>query len=276
MVAVLGFFASCSEKDFTPVLGNTNVEFVNPTTEVVLTGEYLYIPLQMVEQSEKAAKVTVQFDGGTFTTNEDVTAQILLDEHILITSTELYIGGYDEEADGEDGLPTNSIEVRIPNFREFKEVTMNFSITSGNAGQYATTTFVAKAPEKGAVAGQYDLVSSFDGESTVVTIIAVDGDPTAFQVMGLVGGQDTVPGFTGTYAEPTFTLSNAANTEYDYNGAAIIACPFDGSYLYPENQCTWTITTTGFASDNGIFCGFNDGSWKYFYVCMPGDEAARL
>ena len=275
MVAVLGFFASCSEKDFTPVTGNTNVEFVNPTTEVVLTGEYLYIPLQMVEQSAKAAKVTVEFTGGTFTTQEDVTAQILLDEHIIITTTELYIGAYDEEADGE-GLPTNSIEVRVPQYRDFKEVTLNFAITSNNVGQHATTTFVAKAPEKGAVAGQYELVSSFDGASTVVTIMAVEGDETAFDVMGLIGGQDTVPGFTGTFADPTFTVSNAPNTQYNQGGADIIACPFDGSYLYPDNQCTWTISPAGFTSDNGIFCGFNDGGWKYFFVCMPGDEAARL
>ncbi|MBR5249897.1 MAG: hypothetical protein IKV28_04860 [Bacteroidales bacterium] len=275
LVAVLAFFTSCQEKDFTPVTGNTQVEFVNPTTEVVLSGEYLYIPLQMIEQSNKAAKVKVAFDGGTIVTNEDLEVTVFEDEHIIITSTELYIGAYDEDVDGE-GLPTNSIEVRVPKFREYKSISLRFSIVSDNAGQYASTVFTANAPEKGEVAGQYELASSFDGSAVVVTIFAVDGDPTAYTLMGLVGGQDTEPGFTATYSEPTLTVSNAANTAVNYNGIDIIACPFDGSYLYPDNQITWTITTLGFTSDNGIFCGFNDGSWKYFFVAMPGDEAARL
>lgn len=276
LIAVLAFFTACQEKDFTPEVGNTNVEFVNTESNVLLTSEYMYIPLQMVEQSKKAAKVTVSFDGGTIITQDgELEVTVLENEHILITSKELYIGAYDEDADGE-GLPTNSIEVRIPHYRDYKSISLKFSITSGNAAQNASTTFVAEAPEKGQVAGSYELTSTYDNAVINVTILADAADPTLFGLVGLIGGQDTEAGFFGTFADPTLTISNAPNTMYNQGGADIICCPFDGSSLYPKNQATLTITPEGFTSDNGIFVGFDQDGWRYFFLAMPGDQGVRL
>ena len=53
-VAAAGaLLVSCDERQFTPVLGDTTVEFVNPNQTIQLTSEYINIPIQMTEQSSR-------------------------------------------------------------------------------------------------------------------------------------------------------------------------------------------------------------------------------
>jgi hypothetical protein len=48
VAALLTLFVSCTKRTFEPVLGDTKVSFVNPTMEVSLTGQYHFVPIQMV------------------------------------------------------------------------------------------------------------------------------------------------------------------------------------------------------------------------------------
>lgn len=169
-VAAAGaLLVSCDERQFTPVLGDTTVEFVNPNQTIQLTSEYINIPIQMTEQSSTGAKAVVEFTGGTITpvdgTPRDV-VEFTNDQtgyenggDIIITSKEIYIGAYDADEDDADVLPFSNMEIRVPDYRNIQTLVLNFEIVSDNAGDNRTVVLTAEKPTELVITGTWNIAN---------------------------------------------------------------------------------------------------------------------
>ncbi len=248
VVALLGVFASCSEKNFEPVTGNTAVEFVNTEATVDLLGEYHYIPVQMVEQSTTAAKATVRFTGGMVEFKEGTKRDVVEftnDEQgyqnggdIIITSYTINVGAYDAEVDG-DGLPTNSIEVMIPNYKNIKSIELNFELVGDNVGGNATTKYVAKVVSD-------VLIGKWSMGEIQFSITKQTGSSYSMKIPTSFG--DVV--FVGTKSGSQFTVEPTGSTldltEYGFGAACL-------TYFspYDEEEGFWPGQSVVFDIDEG-------------------------
>ncbi len=156
--AVMMLTFSCYERQFVPTTGEVEVEFANELDTVSLTGEYLYLPVQMVEKSTTGARAMIEFVSGTVTLSDGTTrdaVEFTNDENgyqnggdFLLTDNMIYISGYDaedpEQAD-DSFIPSASFEIRVPEFSSISAISLKFNLT----GEYLsdsgvnTTTLVA-------------------------------------------------------------------------------------------------------------------------------------
>lgn len=271
-VAAAGvLFTSCYERQFTPTLGSTPVEFVSSTIDTTLNSSTIRIPVHMTEQSGTGAKATLVFTGGTVTMKSDGSTREVVEftndqtgyengGDILITSYDLYIGPYDKDEDGEDGLPTNSFEILVPDYLTFESMTLNFELKADNLGSNATLTYTATAPTEVDFTGMW----SIGGAQYQ---IIVDETGTIYSIYT----QFAEDPFTGSRSGNNLTI-NVAGPQLDLTSdglgiVELIMCayhPQDGTtepiYLWPDENCVWAFGEDGASVTitNGMFIGFPD------------------
>lgn len=273
-VAAAGvLFTSCYERQFTPTLGSTPVEFVSSTIDTTLNSSTIRIPVHMTEQSGTGAKATLVFTGGTVTMKSDGSTREVVEftndqtgyengGDILITSYDLYIGPYDEDEDGEDGLPTNSFEILVPDYLTFESMTLNFELKADNLGSNATLTYTATAPTEVDFTGMW----SIGGAQYQIT---VDETGTIYSVYTQFAEEP----FTGSRSGNTLTM-NITGPQRDLSSegmgvVTLIMCAFHTNpddesdtnvYLWTNEASVWEFGEDGatVTMTNGMFIGFPD------------------
>ena len=124
-VAAVLLATSCYERTYVPQTGDVQVTFTAERDTVALTDEYLSLPIQAVQKSNLGAVAIVEFVEGTI---------MLPDENggdIMVTDYQIYLPGVDPEdpdQEAEDFRPSASIEIRVPNFRDFLSISMTFKL----------------------------------------------------------------------------------------------------------------------------------------------------
>lgn len=158
---------SCERRQFIPDTGKTPVEFPGAVDSVDMMTQYIYVPIQMTEQSTVASKAIVEVVGGTvtmldgsnrplknFTNDQDGYEN---GGDIIVTSNVIYIPGFDPEEDDPAALPSANIEIRIPSFRSFDEVKIELELVGEYLGDRTTTTVVASRYEGPVVVGTFNI-----------------------------------------------------------------------------------------------------------------------
>lgn len=274
-VAAAGvLFTSCYERQFTPTLGSTPVEFVSSTIDTTLNSSTIRIPVHMTEQSGTGAKATLVFVGGTVTPKDGSPARDVVEftndqigyengGDILITSYELYIGPYDEDEDGADGLPTNSFEILVPDYLSYESITLNFELQADNLGSNTTLTYTATAPTEADFTGNWNI----DGTQYQIT---VDETGTVYSLYTPFAEDP----FTGSRSGNTLTLNTSGpsvDTGEQFGVVDLILCSFhyegDQGYLDPNTASVWEFSEDGqsVTLTNGVFIGFaaNGGYYNW-------------
>lgn len=274
-VAAAGvLFTSCYERQFTPTLGSTPVEFVSSTIDTTLNSSTIRIPVHMTEQSGTGAKATLVFTGGTVTMKSDGSTRKVVEftndqtgyengGDILITSYDLYIGPYDEDEDGADGLPTNSFEILVPDYLSYESITLNFELQADNLGSNTTLTYTATAPTEADFTGNWNI----DGTQYQIT---VDETGTVYSLYTPFAEDP----FTGSRSGNTLTLNTSGpsvDTGEQFGVVDLILCSFhyegDQGYLDPNTASVWEFSEDGqsVTLTNGVFIGFaaNGGYYNW-------------
>jgi len=273
-VAAAGaLLTSCYERQFTPELGNTPVEFVSSTIDTTLNSSTIRVPVRMTEQSSTGAEATLIFNGGTVTLKEGTTRDVVEFTNdqtgyenggdILITSYHLYIGAYDEEEDGADGLPTNSFEILVPDYLSYESITLNFELQADNLGSNTTLTYTATAPTEADFTGNWNI----DGTQYQIT---VDETGTVYSLYTPFAEDP----FTGSRSGNTLTLNTSGpsvDTGEQFGVVDLILCSFhyegDQGYLDPNTASVWEFSEDGqsVTLTNGVFIGFaaNGGYYNW-------------
>ncbi len=295
-VAAAGvLFTSCYERQFTPTLGSTPVEFVSSTIDTTLNSSTIRIPVHMTEQSGTGAKATLVFTGGTVTMKSDGSTREVVEftndqtgyengGDILITSYDLYIGPYDEDEDGEDGLPTNSFEILVPDYLTFESMTLNFELKADNLGSNATLTYTATAPTEVDFTGMWNI----GGGQYQITL---DETGTGYYIYTKLAKDP----FTGSRSGNNLTINTTGpqlDTGAEYGVVTLGMFAYheetagDGKfYLWPNENCVWSFGEDGASVTltNGMFIGFpnpdNPQSYIYFgdtYVQENGTTGSRM
>lgn len=199
VAAVLLF--SCERRQFIPETGTTPVEFPGPVDSVDMMTTYIYVPIQMTEQSRVASKAIVEVVGGTVTMLDGSTRPLqnfTNDQDgyenggdIIVTSNEIYIPGFDPEEDDSEALPTANIEIRIPNFRSFDEVKIELELVGEYLGANTRTTVVASRYEGPVVVGSFNIVNPDMQTDYTVTIEADATITNKYWFSNLLGDETT-------------------------------------------------------------------------------------
>lgn len=254
---------SCYERQFTPTLGDTPVEFVYSTIDTTLSNSTIYLPVHLTEQSSTGGKATLVFTGGTIVMRDGSSREAVEftnDEtgyanggDVMITSYELYIGAYDEEEDGTDGLPTNSFEVKLPDYLEYESISLNFELQADNLGNNTTLTYNAVAPTEAVITGSW----------------SINGNTYSISEDGMGGYLIQTPYVEGQFAASrvnntlTITTAGVAAEDPDLGTISVIMCAYhaadDGkTYLWPDEACIWDFSEDGttVTLTNGTFIGF--------------------
>ena len=158
---------SCERRQFIPDTGKTPVEFPGAVDSVDMMTQYIYVPIQMTEQSTVASKAIVEVVGGTVTMLDGSTRPLVNFTNdqdgydnggdIIVTSNVIYIPGFDPEEDDSTALPSANIEIRIPSFRSFDEVKIELELVGEYLGARTTTTVVASRYEGPVVVGTFNI-----------------------------------------------------------------------------------------------------------------------
>lgn len=268
LAALIGFFSSCTEKNFDPEYGNTPVEFDTTRLEIDFVGSNYGIPIRMTEQSPKASKAIVEIVSGTITLPDSTKKEVDFSSDVLITSLDLNIGAYDPEIDG-NGLPTNNLEVVIPNYRQYQSVSLTLKLVGENVGTNSEMTWIVKRPPL------VDVTGLFQFGEKVVQISEEDGK---YWVAYFSGDAKQFP---ATRTDNSLTIDNTAVLKVDVTGYGlqdVILCGFDGQYLYPDKPSIWNFSRDGKTiSHNGWFLGFKtpDG-WARFAGITSDVDGKKL
>lgn len=273
VAALLTLFVSCTKRTFEPVLGDTKVQFVNPTMELSLTGQYHFVPIQMVEQSTTSALATVVLKSAVATLPDGTTREIVEREktdtvaaEIIFTSKEVYIGPYDSTTDG-TGLPYNNLEFRLPYYRDYQSVTLEFELVGNNLAENTSCVYTASKPAGVVIEGSYSLQASIHPtDPQLVSVIKIDDNTYKFGYFDTQNG-DVVCTKDGN----TLTLSTDEYIEYDGKKLYYRGC--DGSSIL-DQAVSITFDGAGFVLDNGMFFGdITTGSG--YLIAVPGDKAVK-
>lgn len=228
----------------------------------------------MTEQSGTGAKATLVFTGGTVTMKSDGSTREVVEftndqtgyengGDILITSYDLYIGPYDEDEDGADGLPTNSFEILVPDYLSYESITLNFELQADNLGSNTTLTYTATAPTEADFTGNWNI----DGTQYQIT---VDETGTVYSLYTPFAEDP----FTGSRSGNTLTLNTSGpsvDTGEQFGVVDLILCSFhyegDQGYLDPNTASVWEFSEDGqsVTLTNGVFIGFaaNGGYYNW-------------
>ena len=137
-VAAVLLATSCYERTYVPQTGDVQVTFTAERDTVALTDEYLSLPIQAVQKSNLGAVAIVEFVEGTIMLPDSTTRSVVeyIDDYenggdIMVTDYQIYLPGVDPEdpdQEAEDFRPSASIEMRVPNFRDFLSICMTFKL----------------------------------------------------------------------------------------------------------------------------------------------------
>ena len=282
--AVLLSFSSCTKRDFTVETGNTPVEFTASTMDVVLNSNYNYIPIQMTAQGNLSSLATFELVEGTIVMKEDGSTVPVEDGvNVIFTSKEIYVGAYDADADGTDGLPSNNIEFSIPAYLDYQSVTLVLRLTGENLGSVTELTWTATAPTGATMAGNYAF-----GDEIITVVEDANGN---FGIQTRIFGANATYSATKTEGENELTITIVgigANVE-GHGEVSAIMCgyhtdPNDPNnpnvYLWPNEPCVLEFSDdfSTVTSVNGIFHGFQsqtDGGWYNWFTISAGAVGTR-
>ena len=271
---------SCYKRQFEPTFGNTTVEFVSPNQEIFFSGEYINIPIRMTEQASTGAQAVVKFIGGTAvmldgTSHEAV--EFTNDQagyekggDFIITSNTVNIGAYDEEVDG-DGLPSNNLEIRVPDYRNMQSLTLSFEIVSGNAGPNSTTTVVVSQPTEVSIDGTWTIAgNAFTISQTdsgyEFTYNLQNKTPLTFKAER--DGNNLTIATDGPRLEGI--ILEEGGQAYDVD---VVCWVFDGQGISPSNVILSFTDAENLTVTNGMFMGFLDpedpNSGMYYQLFAP-------
>ena len=287
--AVFGMLLlSCERREFVPQTGNTPIQFQSAQLELSLTGEYIFVPIQMVEPSTVAAKAIVEFKGGTLTTLDGATKDVVEFTNdaqgyerggdIIITSNEIYIGGMESE-DDTTGIPTGNLEVRIPDYRNIQQITLNFELVGEYPQGITTTTVVATRPEAVPIAGTYTVTSTFtDAEIPPYsfTVELDESDPTRCWFINLEGAGTTSRSIYGTINGNVVTIANGQTIQDPLYEGMIIGIKDEQGFGYGADPVL-EFSFEGITFTNGFWVGAISGNQitSIATVINSGDFAAR-
>lgn len=222
---------SCERRQFIPDTGKTPVEFPGAVDSVDMMTQYIYVPIQMTEQSTVASKAIVEVVGGTvtmldgsnrplenFTNDQDGYEK---GGDIIVTSNVIYIPGFDPEEDDPTALPSANIEIRIPSFRSFDEVKIELKLVGEYLGDRTTTTVVASRYEGPVVVGTFNIKNPAMEADYDVKIEADATISNKYWFSNLLGDNSTrsiygildIDGATMTI-DATQSLENTAYSDY--------------------------------------------------------------
>ncbi|MBO7256614.1 MAG: hypothetical protein J6V04_04740 [Bacteroidales bacterium] len=273
VAALLTLFVSCTKRSFEPVLGDTKVQFVNTSMEISLTGQYHFVPIQMVEQSSTSALATVELVSAVATLPDGSTREIVEREktdtvaaEIIFTSKEVYIGPYDSTVDG-TGLPYNNLEFRLPYYRDYQSVALEFRLVGTNVAENSTCTYVAEKASGVVIEGVYTFTSNYWPESPTDVAFTKESDSKYWFVYATDNGDISAQRDGNTLI---FSL-----TDYvDYNGLKLQMCQLLDDGYYPDTPVQITFDNAGFVLDNGMFYGdFEAGSG--YILSYPGATGVK-
>lgn len=295
--AAVGSLFSCTKRDFSVETGTTPVQFVEPTMTVDLTQEYNYIPVEMTEQGVLSTYTTFRVVSGSLTTYADSLGNTQTfdltqnPELVLFTSNDLYVGKFDPEADidpvtgtnvdtlGNPVLPTNSIEFRIPNYPNWKSVTLTLELTGEYLGANKTVTWNAVGPEK---TNDLDITGAWKIGEYDFYIIKVDDTNYFVNFFSPTAGSEGE--FPATFDKETnmLTIDNTATIQVDagdpYGVVDVFVGTFDGQYLDPNTASVWEfVNSDNLIATNGIYIGFHVEGTSYagWVTVAPGTAGTR-
>lgn len=273
---------SCERRQFIPDTGKTPVEFPGAVDSVDMMTQYIYVPIQMTEQSTVASKAIVEVVGGTVTMLDGSTRTLknfTNDQDgyenggdIIVTSNVIYIPGFDPEEDDSTALPSANIEIRIPSFRSFDEVKIELELVGEYLGDRTTTTVVASRYEGPVVVGTFHIKNPDMNDAEYDVTIEADatisnkywfsnllGDGSTRSIYGILD----IDGATMTI-DATQSLENTAYPDYSMmivSGSA----PADGDPVL-------VFGNDGFTFTNGLIILDKDQNVPYFLI-NPGLKA---
>lgn len=222
---------SCERRQFIPDTGKTPVEFPGAVDSVDMMTQYIYVPIQMTEQSTVASKAIVEVVGGTVTMLDGSTRPLVNFTNdqdgydnggdIIVTSNVIYVPGFDPEEDDSTALPSANIEIRIPSFRSFDEVKIELELVGEYLGARTTTTVVASRYEGPVVVGTFNIKNPDMQADYDVTIEADATISNKYWFSNLFGNGSTrsiygildIDGATMTI-DATQSLENTAYPDY--------------------------------------------------------------
>ncbi|MBO7203396.1 MAG: hypothetical protein J6V29_00370 [Bacteroidales bacterium] len=273
VAALLTLFVSCTKRTFEPVLGDTKVQFVNSSMEISLTGQYHFVPIQMVEQSATSALATVELKSAVVTLPDGTTREIVEREktdtvaaEIIFTSKEVYIGPYDSTTDG-TGLPYNNLEFRLPYYRDYQAVTLEFELVGNNVEGNSTCIYTAEKAQGVVIEGVYTFTSNYWPESPTDVAFTKESDSKYWFVYATEDGDISAQRDGNTLI---FSL-----TDYvEYQGLKLQMCQLLDDGYYPDTPVQITFDNAGFVLDNGMFYGdFEQGSG--YILSYPGATGVK-
>ena len=272
---------SCERRQFIPDTGKTPVEFPGAVDSVDMMTQYIYVPIQMTEQSTVASKAIVEVVGGTVTMLDGSTRPLVNFTNdqdgydnggdIIVTSNVIYIPGFDPEEDDPTALPSANIEIRIPSFRSFDEVKIELELVGEYLGDRTTTTVVASRYEGPVVVGTFNIKNPDMQADYDVTIEADATISNKYWFSNLFGNGSTrsiygvldIDGATMTI-DATQSLENTAYPDYSMmivSGSG----PADGDPVL-------VFGNDGFTFTNGLMIVDKDQNVSYFLI-NPGLKA---
>ena len=209
---------SCERRQFIPDTGKTPVEFPGAVDSVDMMTQYIYVPIQMTEQSTVASKAIVEVVGGTVTMLDGSTRPLV---NFTNDQDGYDNGGFDPEEDDPTALPSANIEIRIPSFRSFDEVKIELELVGEYLGDRTTTTVVASRYEGPVVVGTFNIKNPDMQADYDVTIEADATISNKYWFSNLFGNGSTrsiygvldIDGATMTI-DATQSLENTAYPDY--------------------------------------------------------------
>lgn len=273
VAALLTLFVSCTKRTFEPVLGDTKVQFVNTTMELSLSGQYHFVPIQMVEQSTTSALATVVLKSAVATLPDGTTREIVEREktdtvaaEIIFTSKEVYIGPYDSTTDG-TGLPYNNLEFRLPYYRDYQAVTLEFELVGNNVEGNSTCIYTAEKAQGVVIEGVYTFTSNNWPENPTDVAFTKESDSKYWFVYATENGDISAERDGNTLI---FSL-----TDYvEYEGLKLQLCQLLEDGYYPSTPVQITFDNAGFVLDNGMFYGDFEQA-KGLILSYPGATGVK-
>ena len=275
---------SCERRQFIPDTGKTPVEFPGAVDSVDMMTQYIYVPIQMTEQSTVASKAIVEVVGGTVTMLDGSTRPLenfTNDQDgyenggdIIVTSNVIYIPGFDPEEDESTALPSANIEIRIPSFRSFDEVKIELELVGEYLGANTRTTVVASRYEGPVVVGSFNIVNP-DMQTDYTVTIEADATITNKYWFSNLLGDGTTRSLYGILDIDGATMTIPYDQSLENVGSNYAACdiqvvPSAGDPV--DGDPVLVFGNDGFTFTNGLVL-YDEALQVYKFVIQPGLKA---
>ncbi len=150
IIGLLSVMCSCTQRDFTPEVGTTPVEFV-PNTEMTFASALVYIPVRQIGVSNTSTEVSIKINSCEAVNISDETVTLEEGKDFVVTDKDIYV----TPRDGSD--TTTSFEIRFPDFQYYKTVTISASLEGKYLGSNRDITIVCKGADRYTLDGVFTL-----------------------------------------------------------------------------------------------------------------------